>query len=69
MGYDVAKLVRSDVDDELICKVCYGVLDQPRVMCAACRRTSRKIGPAVLKRSVKGARKARAVEVGQFLPT
>lgn len=35
MGYDLACLAENaDVDEELVCKVCYGLLEKPRMMCA-----------------------------------
>ncbi|KAJ8600703.1 hypothetical protein CTAYLR_003902 [Chrysophaeum taylorii] len=35
MGYDIAQLIdTNEVDEDLICKVCYGLLEKPRMMCA-----------------------------------
>jgi len=36
MGYDVADVLDVEgVDEDLICKVCYGLLERPRMMCAS----------------------------------
>lgn len=34
MGYHIQYLLDQQVDDELVCKVCYGLLEKPRTMCA-----------------------------------
>jgi E3 ubiquitin-protein ligase NRDP1 len=38
MGYDVVRF-RGDVDEELICPICSGVLEEPLQVSRECRQT------------------------------